>query len=326
MTKTILITGSTDGIGLETAKTLAGKGHNVLLHGRSESKLAHAKSELSAITGSNNVESYLADMSDLDSVASFAESVVKDHDALDVVINNAGVYKTNRPITPSGTDVRFVVNTISPYLLTKKLLPLISSSGRVINLSSAAQSPVDLKALSGQTKIANDFEAYAQSKLAITMWSNAMAQSLGNDGPVIIAANPGSLLATKMVKEGFGTAGHDITIVEAGEAWCLKCRNAHQKCVEKAAESKYTVVSDVHLISEFRVRCHRGHCFEAIEQADHLAPGFAKRGIEWCAQCFAHDEAARIQRQKEQQRADEEHARMEQKRLFESCFERVREE
>ena len=212
MTKTILITGSTDGIGLETAKTLAGKGHNVLLHGRSESKLAHAKSELSAITGSNNVESYLADMSDLDSVASFAESVVKDHDALDVVINNAGVYKTNRPITPSGTDVRFVVNTISPYLLTKKLLPLISSSGRVINLSSAAQSPVDLKALSGQTKIANDFEAYAQSKLAITMWSNAMAQSLGNDGPVIIAANPGSLLATKMVKEGFGTAGHDITI------------------------------------------------------------------------------------------------------------------
>ena len=128
------------------------------------------------------------------------------------MINNAGVYKTAQPVTATGFDVRFVVNTIAPYLLTKKLLPLMSASGRVINLSSAAQSPVDLKALSGQTTITNDFDAYGQSKLAITIWSKSMAQSIGNDGPAVIAVNPGSLLATKMVKEGFGTAGHDITI------------------------------------------------------------------------------------------------------------------
>lgn len=212
MKKTILITGSTDGIGLMTAKTLAAKGHNVILHGRNEFKLAQAKRELGSIMDSGNFEGWLADMSDLADVASFAEAFVDCHDALDVIINNAGVYKTSQPIMASGLDVRFVVNTIAPYLLTRKLLPLMTSSGRVLNLSSAAQSPVDLKALSGQSTIANDFDAYGQSKLAITMWSRAMAQSIGNDGPVIIAVNPGSLLATKMVKEGFGTEGHDITI------------------------------------------------------------------------------------------------------------------
>ncbi len=212
MKKTILITGSTDGIGLVTARAFAEKGHTVILHGRNEAKLAQAKRELGMITGSENIEGYLADMSDLVAVARFAESFLDRHRALDVLINNAGVYKTAQPVTATGFDVRFVVNTIAPYLLTKKLLPLMSASGRVINLSSAAQSPVDLKALSGQTTITNDFDAYGQSKLAITIWSKSMAQSIGNDGPAVIAVNPGSLLATKMVKEGFGTAGHDITI------------------------------------------------------------------------------------------------------------------
>ena len=108
--------------------------------------------------------------------------------------------------------MRFVVNTLAPYLLTQKLLPLIGASGRVINLSSAAQSPVNPEALAGRLKLVDEFDAYAQSKLAITMWSRSMALSLKDKGPAIIAVNPGSMLGTKMVKQGFGVAGNDVRI------------------------------------------------------------------------------------------------------------------
>ena len=79
-------------------------------------------------------------------------------------------------------------------------------------MSSAAQSPVSLAALAGQVQIANDFTAYAQSKLAITVWSRAMAQKLGNDGPMVVSVNPGSMLGTKMVKEAFNVGGNDVSI------------------------------------------------------------------------------------------------------------------
>ena len=211
MHKTILITGSTDGIGLETARMLASQGHHVLLYGRSSSKLADAEKAVSVITDGGNVESYLADLSRLTDVEALANAVAEKHDSIDVLINNAGIYKTPNPITQGGLDVRFVVNTIAPYLLTKKLLPLLGSTGRVINLSSAAQAPVDVDALAGRIKL-DDMSAYAQSKLAITMWSNSMAHAHKDQGTIFVAVNPGSLLATKMVKEGFGMAGKDIRI------------------------------------------------------------------------------------------------------------------
>ena len=212
MQKTILITGATDGIGLETAKMLIAQGHNVLLHGRNQEKLADVETELLSLESGGKIESYVADLSNLQEVEALAEGVVEKHDRIDVLINNAGVYKTASPLTQDGLDVRFVVNTIAPYLLTQKLLPLLGASGRVVNLSSAAQAPVDLRALAGQTKLTDDMAAYAQSKLAITMWSHTMALELKGNGPVIIAVNPGSLLASKMVKEGFGVAGKDLRI------------------------------------------------------------------------------------------------------------------
>ncbi|QBF30817.1 SDR family NAD(P)-dependent oxidoreductase [Thalassococcus sp. S3] len=205
MNKTILITGSTDGIGLLTAKTLADMGHTVILHGRSADKLEAAAKELGV-----NVATYQADLSSLEETAKLAEAVKANHDCIDVLINNAGVYKTSNPILPNGQDVRFVVNTLAPHVLTKALLPIIPSSGRIINLSSAAQSPVDLAALAGDKHL-DDMGAYAQSKRGIALWSAQMAAT-HPDGPAFIAVNPGSLLASKMVKEGFGVAGNDLQI------------------------------------------------------------------------------------------------------------------
>jgi len=211
MKKTILITGSTDGIGLETAKMLYSKGHHILLHGRSAAKLANAEKILSNATGEGSSESYVADLSNMAEVESLAKDIAAKHAKLDVLINNAGVLRAPEPITLDGLDTRFAVNTIAPYLLTQRLLPALDASGRVVNLSSAAQAPVNLEGLSGRIRL-QDMDAYAQSKLAITMWSCYLAYSRKNDRPIFVAVNPGSMLGSKMVKEGFGVAGGDIRI------------------------------------------------------------------------------------------------------------------
>jgi NAD(P)-dependent dehydrogenase (short-subunit alcohol dehydrogenase family) len=126
-----------------------------------------------------------------------------------VLINNAGVFKVPQPMTSDSLDVRFSVNTIAPYLLTKALLSKLSGNGRVLNLSSAAQAPVDIDALLGKKQL-NDMAAYSQSKLAITQWTLGIANI--NKALTYLAVNPGSLLASKMVKEGFGITGNDINI------------------------------------------------------------------------------------------------------------------
>ena len=211
MQKIILVTGATDGIGLETARMLVSLGHNVLLHGRNPAKLEKVGKTLSALPEGGPVESYVSDLSRMIDVEALAKVVAEKHAELDVLINNAGVYIAPDLITQDGLDVRFAVNTIAPYLLTQRLLPLLGASGRVINLSSAAQSTVDLQALARRGTL-SDGAAYAQSKLALTMWSRNMALSLKDDGPAFIAVNPGSMLGSKMVKEAYGVAGGDLRI------------------------------------------------------------------------------------------------------------------
>lgn len=188
---------------------MAKDNHHLLLHGRNPDKLEAVKNEITKSTGNNNIETYISDLSHLQDVRNFADKVSKEHKKLDVLINNAGILKSPNPITDDGFDIRFAVNTIAPYILAKQLLPLLGSNGRVINLSSAAQTPVDLDALKGTITGLGDMDAYSQSKLAITMWSYEVAQT---SDTTIIAVNPGSLLASKMVKEGFGIEGKDISI------------------------------------------------------------------------------------------------------------------
>lgn len=135
MAKTILITGSTDGIGRAAARALAARGHHVVLHGRDASKLAAVAS---ALPGGGNSQGFVANLSILAEVRALAEDVADRCSTLDVLINNAGVYKSSQ--------------------------------------------------------------------------SRQLAQSLGERGPAIIAVNPGSLLATKLVHEAFGVAGGDVRV------------------------------------------------------------------------------------------------------------------
>jgi len=198
--------------GWRPQKKLASEGHYLLLHGRNPEKLANVTRSLSGAAG---IESYVADFSDLDDAKKLAGEVTAKHDHIDVLINNAGVCKTGSTITKDGFDVRFVVNTVAPFLLTKALMPIMGPSGRVVNLSSAAQAPVDIKALNGDTRL-DDGAAYAQSKLAITMWSREMALSCEENDPLVVAVNPGSFLGSKMVTEAFGIDGADIGIGAEG--------------------------------------------------------------------------------------------------------------
>ncbi len=200
--KHILITGSTDGIGREAAISLAEEGHTIYIHGRNREKIENVKNEIHALTG-REVIGFLADFSELRDVQNMILQIRNQVPKIDVLINNAGVYNSPTPKNSQGIDLRFQVNYISPYMLTHRILQVLdrSDAPRIINVSSAAQSPVDLEALEGQLDIPEP-EAYAQSKLAMIMWTFDMAswKSLYT----IITVNPGSLLDTKMAHEAFG--------------------------------------------------------------------------------------------------------------------------
>ncbi len=211
MQKTILLTGATDGIGFETAKLLVLQGHKLLIHGRSASKLGSVKGDLSRLNREVEVETFCADLSNLIEVEELASDVAEKFSSIDVLINNAGVFKTPLSRTQSGIDIRFMVNAIAPYVLTQRLLKMLGAQGRVINLSSAAQASVNLDALRGKLML-SDSAAYAQSKLAITMWTFQLANILGDSGPAMIAVNPASFLGSKMVKEAYGSEGKDLHI------------------------------------------------------------------------------------------------------------------
>ncbi len=208
--KTIVVTGATDGIGFEVAKQLSQKECNLIIHGRNIEKLEYVKSCLQ--NGKAKVFTYTADFSNLIDVRQMAHSITSEHPNIDVLINNAGVLKTSNANTTYGIDVRFVVNVIAPYVLCKYFSSFMSKGARVINLSSAAQASVNLNAIKGEGVALSAMDAYAQSKLAITMWSNYLAKFFKDQSVSIFSVNPGSLLGTKMVKEGFGMQGKDITI------------------------------------------------------------------------------------------------------------------
>ncbi|RTE52015.1 SDR family NAD(P)-dependent oxidoreductase [Arenibacter aquaticus] len=201
--KHILITGSTDGIGKLTALQLAKEGHNIYLHGRSPEKLAHVVSEIKELSKNGNVKGFVADFSDLATITNMTEQMKNEGPKLDVLINNAGILKSRQNAAPNGIDIRLTVNYLAPYVLTNQLLPLLKKAddARIINLSSAAQAPVSMTALKGKVTLGVN-DAYAQSKLALTMWSFDLAAK--EPDLTVIAVNPGSLLNTKMAKEAYG--------------------------------------------------------------------------------------------------------------------------
>ncbi len=123
-------------------------------------------------------EAYVADLSRVADVEAMATQILEQHSHLDVLINNAGVLKTPHPTTPEGLDVRFVVNTLAPYVLTRRLLPIIQTTGRIVNYHRPRRHEWMSMPWAGRSKLEDDMGAYAQSKLAITIWSRELAKGV----------------------------------------------------------------------------------------------------------------------------------------------------
>ncbi|MFI3255598.1 MAG: SDR family NAD(P)-dependent oxidoreductase [Eubacteriales bacterium] len=207
MRKTILLTGATDGIGLELSKKLAKEGHFLLLHGRNTEKLSNLKNTLLKENKELDVELLQADLSNLEDCKEMVNQVLAIGKNIDVIINNAGIYVTNTPKNKDGYDVRFMVNAVAPYCLTQGLLPRLGKGSRVVNVSSAAQSPVDFEKFLNKGDFSHD-EAYAQSKLALILWGMELAEK--EKAIMTVSVNPKSFLGSKMVKEAYGREGYDL--------------------------------------------------------------------------------------------------------------------
>jgi NAD(P)-dependent dehydrogenase (short-subunit alcohol dehydrogenase family) len=212
----VLVTGSTDGIGRRTAHDLARMGATVLLHGRSRERGEATLREIRDATGNDKLEYYLADFSSLAEVRSLADEVQANHDALDVLINNAGVGvgrrgETRRDLSQDGYELRFAVNHLAPYLLTRLLLPSLrrAAPSRIVNVASGAQSPINFDDVMLERNY-DGLRAYSQSKLAMVMFTFDLAEELEGENITVNCLHPGSLVDTKMVRETFGRPMGDV--------------------------------------------------------------------------------------------------------------------
>jgi NAD(P)-dependent dehydrogenase (short-subunit alcohol dehydrogenase family) len=218
--QTILVTGSTDGLGRRLAHELAARGAIVLVHGRSAARLEETHREIRAATGRDRLGSYLADFSSLEEVRRFAEEVEQDHERLDVLVNNAGIgggtRASGREESRDGYERRLAVNYLAPFLLTRLLLPLFrrSAPARIINVASAGQAPIDFADVMLERGYSG-MRAYAQSKLALVMFSFNLAERLQAEASdvTVNALHPASLMNTKMVYESLG---YTMSTVEEG--------------------------------------------------------------------------------------------------------------
>ena len=212
MSKLVFITGATDGIGLESCKKFASENYDLIIHGRSLKKIEFTKDLILKLYPNTKIDSVEADFSDMKQVKAMVDKILQKYDKLDILVNNAGIFVTNETKTIDNLELRFVVNTIAPYYIAKELTKIMDNSSRIINLSSAAQAPVDINNILKYQNISHD-AAYAQSKLALTMWSIEMGlENKNNNGPIVIALNPKSFLGSKMVKTAYNTDGYDIRI------------------------------------------------------------------------------------------------------------------
>lgn len=205
--KTVLITGSTDGVGKLVAQRLAKAGAHVLLHGRNREKGQRTLAEIRAATGSDRLEFHLADLASLIEVRGLAEMVAARHEALHLLINNAGIGfgprdAMLREVSRDGHELRFAVNYLSGFLLTEILLPTLrrGAPARIVNVSSAGQHPIDFD----DVMVTRGYEgtrAYRQSKLAQVMFTFDLAEQLKDEGITVTCLHPATFMNTNMVIE-----------------------------------------------------------------------------------------------------------------------------
>ncbi len=205
--KTILITGSTDGIGQQCAMELAKKGATVLLHGRNPSRGKAVLDDIKRKSGNDAVDLFLADFGSLTDVRHLAGQVIAKYPRLNVLVNNAGTYAQERRLTADGYETTFAVNHLATFLLTNLLLDTLKKSApaKVVVVSSVAHQNARLvfDNLQGE-KHFDAYGAYSLSKLANLLFTYELAERL-KDVPVTVNALHPGVIETKLLRAGFGS-------------------------------------------------------------------------------------------------------------------------
>jgi NAD(P)-dependent dehydrogenase (short-subunit alcohol dehydrogenase family) len=221
--KVILVTGATDGLGRALAAELARAGATVLVHGRDPGRIADTIKEVTAAAaeagepaGSDRVRGYQADLSGLAGVRELAGQVIAAEPRLDVLVNNAGIGGDvpgggARQESADGYELRFAVNYLATYALTRLLLPLLRASApsRIVNVASMGQQAIDFSDVM-LTKNYDGMRAYRQSKLAQILFTFDLAAELGPDEVTVNALHPATFMPTKIVSSPISTIAQGV--------------------------------------------------------------------------------------------------------------------
>jgi NAD(P)-dependent dehydrogenase (short-subunit alcohol dehydrogenase family) len=204
-TRIALVTGATAGLGRAVAGALAGQGIHVLVHGRDAKRAAAVVDQISRSGGT--AQAVLADLASLGQVRELADRITSDHNAITLLINNAGIgagrppYR-KRQLSADGHELRLAVNYLAPALLARRLIPTLKNGApaRIINVGSAGQAPVDVADL----RMDNHYtgaQAYYRSKFALAAFTFDLAEELAGSGITVNCLHPASLMNTHMVRE-----------------------------------------------------------------------------------------------------------------------------
>jgi NAD(P)-dependent dehydrogenase (short-subunit alcohol dehydrogenase family) len=208
----VLVTGSTDGIGRETALELARLGARVIVHGRNEARVAKAHEEVARASTAAPPPPIVADFASLAAVRQMASELEARGQAIDALVNNAGVYMKRRELSADGIEMTVAVNHFAHVLLTHRLLAAEIGKGlqRIINVSSIAHNRafLDLEDLDNVRGDFDDYQAYATSKFANVLFTVELARRLRTRGVLVNALHPG-VVSTKLLTAGFEMRGPD---------------------------------------------------------------------------------------------------------------------
>jgi NAD(P)-dependent dehydrogenase (short-subunit alcohol dehydrogenase family) len=186
----ILVTGATSGIGSETARRLAARGARVVVHGRDEAQATRVRDALGP-----GHEAVVADFASLADVRSLAEELLALPEPIDVLVSNAGTYELERRESADGHELTFQVNHLAPFLLTNLLLPRLrsASAARIVNVASSAheRGQLDFADLM-HARDYGAYRAYADSKLAVVLFTYALARRLESTRVTANCLHPGA--------------------------------------------------------------------------------------------------------------------------------------
>lgn len=210
--KTAVVTGSTDGLGKAVALQLAALGARVIVHGRNRERGEAVVAQVNQIYQANQIKGasakfYAADFASMEQVRSFADALLQECPRIDLLINNAGIGSANsgggreRQLSADGFELRFAVNYLSGFLLTRRVLPrlIASAPARIVNVSSLAQRPIDFANVMLEREY-DGSRAYGQSKLAQIMFTEDLAQELAGRNVTAYALHPATYMDTSMVR------------------------------------------------------------------------------------------------------------------------------